>query len=279
MRADSLRAFLTLQSRSLPYYSSIGHATWKYLRQHSLPFSCAVVCASALVAAFWNPAIREWEIWGVRAAVLLGALTYFAQRKGYTYHRYPLLVFVLLWAGMEFCRAMRGKGLRRLYGAVCLGAAVLFILPPGVNGLRHARHDSNPFADQLQTDLIRLGGNDLQGRVQCLDLVTGCYSALYRLGLMQSTGWMGDLELFGPDDHNVVPHARQIFWDQIQRDPPKVIVLSSEWFGAKQYSFDKLNAWPQFRDYLNATYMLEVTRTFGSFDDNELAYRIYVRRD
>jgi hypothetical protein len=53
-------------------------------------------------------------------------------------------------------------------------------------------------------------------------------------------------------------------------------VLSSEWFGAKQYSFDKLDAWPQLRDYLNSAYMLEVTRSFGSFDGNVLAYRIYV---
>jgi hypothetical protein len=53
-------------------------------------------------------------------------------------------------------------------------------------------------------------------------------------------------------------------------------VLSSEWFGAKLYSFDKLEAWPEFRDYLNSAYRLDVTRTFGSFEGNVLAYRIYV---
>jgi hypothetical protein len=54
--------------------------------------------------------------------------------------------------------------------------------------------------------------------------------------------------------------------------------LSSEWFGAKQYSFEKLNAWPEFRDYLNSRYQLNTTRTFGSFDGNQLAYRIYLLR-
>jgi hypothetical protein len=279
MLPESLRPFLNFQSKALPYYSSLGHADWMYMLKSSLPVSGAVLCAAALVTALWNPAVRNWEIWGVRAAVLLGALTYFVQRKGYTYHRYPLLAFALLWVGMEFCIAMKGKGVRKAYGAACLAAAVLLILPSGVNRLRHARHDSNPFADQLQTDLLRLGGNDLQGQVQCLDLVTGCYSALYRLGLMQSTGWMGDLQFFGPNDHKAVPYYRQIFWNQIHRDPPRVIVLSSEWFGARQYSFDKLDAWPQFREYLTAAYRLDVTRTFGSFDGNVLAYRIYVRRE
>jgi hypothetical protein len=144
-----------------------------------------------------------------------------------------------------------------------------------VNRLRHERHNANPFADQLQADLQRLGGNSLQNRVQCLDMVTGCYSALYRLGLMQSTGFMWDLQFFGPDDGNIVPYYRQIFWNDIHNNPPQVIVLSSEWF-RETYSFDKLNAWPQFRDYLNSAYTLDVSRSFGSFDGNVLAYRIYV---
>ena len=111
--------------------------------------------------------------------------------------------------------------------------------------------------------------------MQCLDNVTGCYSALYRLGLVQSTGFMFDTPLFGPDDGNAVPYYRHIFWDDIHNNPPQVIVLSSEWF-AEKYSFDKLNAWPQFRDYLNSAYTLDVSRSFGSFDGNVLAYRIYV---
>ena len=121
---------------------------------------------------------------------------------------------------------------------------VLVVLPPRVNRLRHERHNANPLADQLQVDLQRLGGSSLQNRVQCLDMVSGCYRALYRLGLVQSTGFMGDLALFAPDDGNVVPYSRRLFWDDMHNNPPQVIVLSSEWFGVT-YSFDKLNAWPQ----------------------------------
>lgn len=273
---DLLMPFLTLLSRSIPYYASLGHASWSYLLKESLPSACAILIVVAAAFAVWNRPGTGWELWGLRACVLLGALSYFAQRKGYTYHRYSFLAFALLWAGVEFGVAMKSAGLRKLAGSAAMAAAVLLILPHGVNILRHSRHDANPLADRLQTDLVQLGGSALQNRVQCLDLVTGCYSALYRLGLVQSTGWMGDLQFFARDDHNAVPYFRQVFWDQIHQNPPKVIVLSSEWFGAKQYSFDKLDAWPQFRDYLSSSYTLKVTRTFGSFDGNVLAYRIYV---
>ena len=105
------------------------------------------------------------------------------------------------------------------------------MLPPKVRELRHGRNYANPFDDQLQADLQRLGGSSLQNRVQCLDIVAGCYGALYRLGLMQSTGFIGDLVFFGPDDGKVVPYYRRIFWDDMHSNPPQVIVLSNQWFG------------------------------------------------
>jgi len=278
MLPDSLRPFIALQRTLVPYYANLGHATWAYLIQNALPLSCAILFSAALLLALWNRSSQEWELWGIRAGVLLGAVSYFVQRKGYTYHRYPFLVFGLLWAGIELGIAMRSTRPRKVVGAVALAIAVLGMLPRNVNLLRHSRHDANPLADQLQVDLRALGGSALQNQVQCLDVVTGCYSALYRLGLVQSTGWMGDIQWFAPNDGPVQQHYRQIFWDQIHQNPPKVMVLSSEWFG-KVYSFDKLNTWPEFRDYLNSAYVLASSRTFGSFDGNVLAYRIYVLRE
>jgi hypothetical protein len=109
-------------------------------------------------------------------------------------------------------------------------------------------------------------------------LVGGCYSALYRLGLVQSTGFTGDLQFFGPDDGNVVPYYRKIFWDDIHRDPPEVIILSNEWYQSSTYSFDKLNTWPEFRDYLNSAYRLDATQGVFMFYGYPMEYRVYVRR-
>jgi hypothetical protein len=274
---DSLGPFLFLERKAIPYYSNFAPATWGYLLKNSLPASVLFLIPLGILLAAVNRNRADWEIWSIRAAVVLGALSYFMQRKGYTYHRYSLLAFALLWFSIECAIAMKGNGWLRNLGVIGIALALIVVLPRNVNLLRHMRHDRDPLTDQLELDLRRLGGSSLQNQVQCLDLVTGCYSALYRLGIMQSTGVMGDLAFFGPDDGNIVPYYRQIFWDELQKNPPKVVVLSSEWFG-KKYSFNKLNAWPQFRDYLNSAYTLEVSRRFGSFDGNVLAYRIYVRK-
>ncbi len=275
---QSLGPFLFIERHALPYYSHFAPATWGYLLKNSLPVPFLFFVSAAILLAIANRRSANWEIWAIRAGVILGALSYFIQRKGYTYHRYTCMAFVLLWFGIECAIAIKNRGWLRDLGTLGIAVAVLVVLPPKVNRLRHERHNSNPFADSLQADLKRLGGASLQNRVQCLDMVTGCYSALYRLGLMQSTGFMGDLSFFGPDDGNVVPYYRKIFWNDIQDNPPQVFVLSSERFGVK-YSFDKLDAWPQFRDYLNSAYTLDVSRSFGSFDGNLLAYRIYVRKE
>ena len=275
---ESLGPFLFIQRMAIPYYSSLEPATWKYLLENSLPVPFLFFVPAAFLLALANRSRVDCEVWAIRAGVVLGALSYLIQRKGYTYHRYPFMAFMLLWFAIESAIAIKAKGWRRSSGVLALAVMILAVLPPRVNRLRHERHNANPLADQLESDLLRLGGSSLQNRVQCLDMVTGCYRALYRLGLVQSTGFMGDLVLFAPRDGNVVPYYRKIFWDDIHNNPPQVIVLSSERFGVK-YSFDKLNAWPEFRDYLNSAYRLDVSRTFGSFDGNVLAYRIYVFKE
>lgn len=277
MLPHSLGPFISLQRQAIPLYERLAPASWGYLVRNSLPSPFLFFIPVALLLGLANRKSTGWEIWAIRAGVGLGALSYFVQRKGYSYHRYSFLAFALLWFAIECSIAMHRKGWPCTWGVFGMAVAVLIVLPPRVNQLRHERHNSNPFADQLQVDLQRLGGSSLQNRVQCLDMVTGCYSALYRLGLVQSTGFMGDTSFFAQDDGKAVQYYRQMFWNEIHKNPPQVIVLSAERFGVK-YSFDKLNAWPQFRDYLNTAYSLDVSHSFGSFDGNVLAYRIYVLR-
>jgi len=135
---------------------------------------------------------------------------------------------------------------------------VLFMVPFNARKM-YAHHDINAAVPVLEQDLVRLGRDKLQDRVQCLDLVGGCYSALYRLGLVQSTGFTCDLQFFGPDDGKVVPYTAS----SSGRDPPE----PSDRHSAEQrvvpgssYSFNKLNTWPEFRDYLNSAYRLEATK-------------------
>jgi hypothetical protein len=273
----ALGPFLFILRRLVPYYSSLAHPTLWVLIRRALPKTVLLYALIATVLAATNKRRANWEMWAIRLGFLFGAVSYFIQRKGYDYHRISYLCFGLLWVGLEFTAAMKDRGWRRNLGVAGLAIAVLLMVPFNAYKL-HTRQDTNPAALVLEQDLIRLGGDRLQGKVQCLDLVGGCLSALYRLGLMQNTGFTGDLQFFGPDDGKVVPYYRNIFWDDIHRDPPEVILLSNEWYQESSYSFDKLNTWPEFRDYLNSAYRLDATQGVFMLYGYPMVYRIYVLR-
>ena len=267
--------FLFILSKLVPYYSSLAHPTLAVLIRRSLPQAFLVYLPLMLLLAVTARVRPNWEMWCIRTGFLFGGISYFVQRKGYDYHRIEFLCFGLLWIGLEFTAAMKERGWRRYVGVAGMAFAVLFMVPFNARKV-HARHDVNTAAYVLKQDLIELGGGKLQGKVQCLDMVGGCLSALYRLDLVQSTGFTGDTQFFGPDDGKIVPYYRNILLNDFRTNPPAVIILSNEWYQESSYSFDKLNTWPKFRDYLNSAYTLDATQ--GPFDlyGYPMSYRIYV---
>ena len=277
--------FFFILSKLVPYYSSLAHPTLWVLIRRSIPQAFRVYFPLALLLAIagrgrvgrckvadWT---LNWEMWAVRAGVLFGGISYFIQHKGYDYHRIALVCFGLLWIGLEFTAAMKDRGWRRNAGVAGMVFGVMFMVPFNARKV-HESHEINAAVPVLEQDLVRLGGDQLQGKVQCLDLVGGCYSALYRLGLVQSTGFTGDLQFFGPDDGKVVPYYRKIFWDEIHQNPPIVILLSNEWYQESSFSFNKLNTWPEFRDYLNSAYRLQATEGPFILYWAPMEYRVYV---
>jgi hypothetical protein len=269
--------FFFILNKLVPYYSSLAHPSLWVLIRRSLPQAFLVYMPLTLLLAVASRRRANWEMWAVRAGFLFGGISYFVQRKGYDYHRIAFLCFGLLWIGLEFTAAMKDRGWRRNAGVAGMAFGVLLMVP--FNALKvHGRHDVNAAVPVLEQDLLRLGGNKLQGKVQCLDMVGGCLSALYRLDLVQSTGFTGDTQFFGPDDGKVVPYYRKMLWDDFHQDPPAVIVLSNEWYQESNYSFDKLNTWPEFRDYLNSAYRLEATQGPFTLYGYPMFFRIYVRK-
>jgi hypothetical protein len=133
---------------------------------------------------------------------------------------------------------------------------------------------SNIFTETLEADLQHIGPDRLQRNVQCLDMVDGCMNALYHLGIVQQTGRTGDNLLFATNPSlAVVQRDRQQFWDGLVPHPPDVFVLSDEQF-LDPASFDKLNRWPQFAQYLTDHYDLISAHSFNI----DVAYRIYARK-
>ena len=270
-------SFFYILHKLVPYYSSLAHpALWVLIRR-SLPQAFLVYVPLTLLLAVTRKRPANWEMGAVWAGFLFGGISYFIQGKGYDYHRITFLCFGLLWIGLEFTTALKDRGWRRNVGVAGLVFAVLFMLPMNARKV-HGRQDVDASVPVLRQDLVQLGGDRLQGRVQCLDMVGGCLSALYRLGLVESTVFTGDTTFFGPNDGNVVPYFRQILWDDFHTNPPAVVILSNEWYQQSTYSFEKLNTWPEFRDYLNSAYRLEATQGPFELYGYPMYYRIYVLR-
>lgn len=257
------------------FYTGLDRASaWTMLR-HVIPRGAAIVLPFAIVVALADKQWRNWERWTILLGVAFGAFSYFVQRKGYSYHTYPLAAFVLLWAALELMIAMQTPKWTRAVGIAGLAAGIFVAIPTYCHRLlAFTSSPVNDYTVSLESDLAQMGGDRLQHQVQCFDLVDGCFNALYHLRLVQSTGNIGDLILFAPEKSPVVDQSRDKFWNDMESNPPSVIVLSNEWFN-RPATFDKINMWPRFADYLGVNYHLVIARTF-SREGNE-AYRIYVR--
>ena len=271
-------SFYFILTQLVPAYSALAHPSLWVMLRRCIPAAFIVYIFLALLLAFTRARRTNWETYAIWLGAAFGAISYFVQHKGYDYHRIALVCFVLLWVGMEFTTALRDPGPRRAIAIAGLAFGVLFMAPFNVRKI-HAHHETNRAAFVLADDFRQIAGpqiSSLDGRVQCFDMVGGCLSALYRLNLVESTGFTGDTELFAPDDGKVVPYYRALMMRELHAAPPKVIVFSNEWYVAGDYSFAKLDAWPEFRDYLAQNYRLAATQ--GPFDlyGYPMAYRIYV---
>ena len=135
----------------------------------------------------------------------------------------------------------------------------------------------------LQNDLHQLGGSDLEGQVQCIDTIGGCFDTLYKMGLVQSGGFVYDEFLFGPEQGGVVADSRRKFWPSIDAHPPRLFIVTDDLFPSGPGGFLKLERWPQFATYLRQDYRLcaegKPTNAvrWWSRSEQPHSYRIYCR--
>jgi hypothetical protein len=271
---DATGAFINISRSITPYYAGLHHPSLEFMLRRALPRVALLMLPLGLFVACFDREWVNWERWALLLGVVFGAFSYFVQHKGYAYHRYALVAFLLLWMSIELTLAMRKQGWVKVVGFAGMVLGVLIMVPTYVHRVL-VIVPVNEYTPSLERDLRQLGGDKLQHKVQCLDLVDGCLNALYRLKLMASTDSMGDLLYFSQEPSPVVDYYRKHFQDQLNANPPSVIVLSKEWYNTDS-SFDKVNQWPQFAAYLDENYDLAVSRYFPMEEDR--AYRIYVRK-
>jgi hypothetical protein len=291
MRDRAEGAFVHSLATVVPYFAGLGRKPVWFLLVHSVsPLIGLVVVWLVLVAGatiadrWWTEewSLQRWE----RAALLLGVAAMLAgfivQGKGFPYHRYPFLALLLVVIGMDLTRALRKRGVWLALGVVGLGYGAFVVAPQSVAAVRRYDWRNQELIAMLQRDLTQMGGASLSGKVQCLDTISGCTTALYRMRLEPATGLLSDFLVFGPEQNVAVYEARTRFMTTVEARPPEVIVVTSHLFPSGPGDFQKLAMWPQLASWMNARYRLCVQRTpphpvrWWSRVEMPSSYRIYV---
>jgi hypothetical protein len=129
----------------------------------------------------------------------------------------------------------------------------------------------------LEHDVQTMGGSELSGHVQCLDMtLASCINVLYRLRLVQSTGSIYDYYLF-PEKPTPVTDALQArFLSEVTATPPRLLVLSQQIWPSDRMSYEEVARWPAFQRFLQDHYFL--AREYSTPSKRIAGYRIYLLR-
>lgn len=283
-RMHVVSAFWRTLTVYIPFHAHMGHLGFWPLVTHCITASHGTLLLLALVLAFTDP---DRELGGLRVllggGMAYGLISYFVQAKGYPDHRYPFAAFLFLFAAVEFTHALRSPGYRR-----CLGVfGLLFGTVLSGLSLKRTLHEHWPGEQvtALANDLNTLGGNALSGKVQCLDTVDGCIETLYDMRLVESTGFVYDEFLFAAPNEMTVREARvqtalrNDFFNKIQANPPRVIVVTPRLFPSGPYGYAKLDGWPQLAALLSDCYHLQAERDFPAGRSyHRDGYRLYLQQ-
>jgi hypothetical protein len=226
------------------------------------------------------------------AGFLFGVLSFCLQGRGYPYHRYPselsFLVLLVreLHAALDPVQGLATQSPRiarwqQVLAAICVLLAVFGVVPRSVAKAAHYDWQRNSFAALLQPELEHLGRqageqNDapaalhdqdhpnplssLNHQVQCLDMAGGCLEVLYRMRLVQSTGYLYDCYLFvpvsGAQEQAEQQHYRAAFFAAIEQARPRYLVVTSDecGIGPVDFAYRKLARWPRFHTWLAQHY-------------------------
>jgi hypothetical protein len=281
-RKHALGAWLMTQRVLLPSYAMQERRPFGFTLSHSISPLLPLVLLWLLCVALRGPAWPRFERVLLATGAAVSLLALLAQGKALPYQRYPMLAFLLPLIALDLTSAWRKRGAVRCvaWAGICCGCMVL--APMAL--VKVHRFDARPqeFDAMLAADLRNLHAGDLNRRVQCLDTIQDCLPTLYTLHLLPATGVLGDVELFGPSSQPVVAAARRKFFNEIEARPPLVFIVVSGFFLDGTSGYRKLDAWPEFAEWLNAQYRLEVERTptrpvrWWSRPQAPAGYRIYV---
>lgn len=259
-RKHALGAWLMTQRVLLPSYAMQERRPFAFTLSHSISPLLPLVVLWLCCVALRGPAWPRFERGLLATGVALNLLALLVQGKALPYQRYPMLAFLLPWIALDLTTAWRRRGAVRYvaWAGLCCGCLVL--APLTLVKVHRFVAKPQEFDAMLATDLRNLHAGDLSGRVQCLDTIQDCLPTLYTLRLLPATGVLGDLNLFGPSGEAAVEASRRRFLQDVATKPPLVFIVVSGFFLDGTSGYQKLDKWPEFEQWLNAHYTLQVER-------------------
>ncbi len=271
----ALGAFVATERRMLPLYVGLPqptrHDMIDMLLQPKRLLPVLTVACGAL--ALCEPLLRRSPVQQtLLLGAVLGAVCYFAQHKGFYYHREPFNAFFFPWVGWVLTASVLHARRWLALGSVAVLVASSLLYP---HLLRPA--SGSLFESRMEGQLRSLGALEHDGQVQCIDTVEGCTTVLLRAKKTMSTGTLDEYLLFSKRDSPSVREEQSLFLGKLQlRRPEFFVITNTQYPASTRRGYDTLPNWPAFYEYLSTNYVLayELLPTA----DEVRGYRVYRRK-
>jgi hypothetical protein len=253
-----LGAFVTMLLTLMPLYTSLDDRS-------ALGILAAVtwlgpIAGLGVAAALGMTAAKPPRLRAMIGLTVFGLIHLLVQRKGFSYHAYPLGIGLACWGAWSLATlTMR----RELVSLIVTASTLGWLIPHSPNWPEH--FVSLPPASAMQSALQ----NHLPrgARVQTLDSDDGAFLAMARAGMRQATP---DIQWFTLMFGNNT--ARSDFIAALQAAPPDAILYTNDQWPSDP-GFDAADDWPAFTKLLAARYDLVQTG-----DEDFISWRFYLRR-
>src|SRR5262249_46351464 len=236
-----LGAFVTSVPELLPLYASIRGGPRSVPAILTAVAWMAPIGGLAVAAALGIAAPKPPRVRVIIGLTAFGMIHLLAQRKGWTYHFYPLAVGLACWGAWTLAALPTWRAF------VCL-----IVIASGLGWLRpdsfpRFENDAAPRASLAMQSALesRLPRG---ARVQMLDSDSGAFLAMARAGMRQATPHIQWFSLLFAKDS-----GRREFLAALEADPPAAIFLTNDQW-PKGQGFEAADNWPEFMALLTSHY-------------------------
>jgi hypothetical protein len=218
------------------------------------------IAGLALAAALGISAPKPPRVRVMIGLAAFGLVHLLAQRKGWSYHVYPLGIGLACWGAWTLAALGRWQVVLCL---IVIAVTVGWRVPGSAYRAEDDRalRAASAMQSALESHLPR------GARVQMLDADNGAFLAMARAGMRQATPHIQWFSLLLGKQS-----VRQDFLAALEADPPAAILLTNDQWPKRQ-GFEAADDWPQFAALLTAHYDLILTG-----QEDYIFWRLYLRR-